>query len=264
MTVTSPRGWLALAATGFLLAVAIIWGILGSLSISTAGQGIILRPGGIVRVAAATGGLVGKVLAAPGDLVLPGDALISVNRPGQAEESRPGGETAQVTRLVTRQPCRVLGVMVKEGDLLQAGDPVMILEPDSGGDNLEAVIYVPAEEAEKIRPGMEVLISPGAVKKEEHGYLRGQVKSVSGYPSTFEGIVREVGSKELAQRLAGGGAPNAVRVSLTRDPGAPSGYSWTNGKGPDMRLSSGVLCQGLIIVSKVRPVSLLFPALAEK
>ncbi|HOV79577.1 MAG TPA: NHLP bacteriocin system secretion protein [Bacillota bacterium] len=264
MAVTSPRGWLALAAAGFLLAAAIVWGTLGSLSISTAGQGIILRPGGIIQAAAMTGGLAGKVLAAPGDLVQPGEVLFSVSRPEQAEEGRPGGETVQVTRLAASQPCRVLDVLVKEGDLLKAGDPVMILEPDSGGESLEAVIYVPAEEGKKIRPGMDALISPASVKKEEHGYLRGQVKSVSGYPSTFEGIVREVGSKELAQRLMGAGAPIAVRVSLTRNPGAPSGYSWTNGKGPDLPVNSGVLCQGSIIVRKVRPVSLLFPALTGR
>ncbi|TEB13181.1 NHLP bacteriocin system secretion protein [Pelotomaculum propionicicum] len=268
MTVTTPRGWLALAAIGFLLAAAIIWGTLGSLSVHVAGQGIILRPGGIVQVAAMTGGQVSEVRVAPGDLVQPGEALISVDRPEQAED-RPAsqgqpGEEAQGSRVVSPRPGRVLDVLVKKGDLLQAGEPVLILEPDAGGEDLEAVIYVPAEEGEKISQGMDALISLSVAKKEEYGYLRGQVKSVAGYPSTFEGVAREVGSKELARQLMGTGAPIAVRVSLTRDPGAPNGYRWTNGQGPDMRINSGILCQGLITVRKVRPIALLFPALAER
>lgn len=91
--------------------------------------------------------------------------------------------------------------------------------------------------------------------------MRGQVKSVAGYPSTFEGVARDVGSKELAQHLMGAGAPIAVRVSLTPDTATPSGYRWTNGQGPDMQLNSGVLCQCYLTVRKVRPITLLFPAL---
>lgn len=269
MTVTTPRGWLALAAIGFLLAAAITWGALGSLSVRVAGQGIILRPGGIVQVAAMTGGLVSEVRVAPGDLVQPGEALISVERPEQAEDRRtsqgqPKEETAQGSRVVSPQPGRVLDVLVKKGDLLQAGEPVLILEPDAGGESLEAVIYVPAEEGKKIRQGMDALISLSVVKKEEYGYLRGQVKSVAGYPSTFEGVAREVGSKELAQHLMGTGTPIAVRVGLMRDPGTPNGYRWTNDLGPDMQINSGILCQGLITVRKVRPITLLFPALADR
>ncbi|NLI14434.1 MAG: HlyD family efflux transporter periplasmic adaptor subunit, partial [Peptococcaceae bacterium] len=162
MTVTTPRGWLALAAIGFLLAAAIIWGTLGSLSVHVAGQGIILRPGGIVQVAAMTGGQVSEVRVAPDDLVQPGEALISVDRPEQAED-RPAsqgqpGEEAQWSRVVSPRPGRVLDVLVKKGDLLQAGEPVLILEPDAGGEDLEAVIYVPAEEGEKISQGMDALI----------------------------------------------------------------------------------------------------------
>lgn len=200
MTVTTPRGWLALAAMGCLLAAAIIWGTLGSLSVRVTGQGIILRPGGIVQVASMTGGLVSEVRVAPGNLVQPGETLIIVDRPeltGQAEDwrrpDRPKGETAATggmrpvagesqrlqeetthgARVVSPQSGRVLDVLVKKGDLLQAGAPVLILEPDGGGESLEAVIYVPVEEGEKIRQGMDAQISPSVVKKEEYGYMRG-------------------------------------------------------------------------------------------
>lgn len=268
MTVTTPRGWLALAALGCLLAAALGWGTLGSLSVRVAGQGIILKPGGVIQVGSLNGGQVGQIRVAAGDLVKQGDVLLNVSEasltgamPAAAELQNSGEKTGRTAQVVSPESGRVLDVLVRKGDLISSETPVVILEPGSGGDNLEALIFVPDEEGNKIRPGMAARISPGVFKKEEFGYIQGTVKSVAGYPSTFESVARDVGSKELAQKLMGSGASIAVRVSLETDPAAPSGYRWTNGRGPDLRLNSGILCQGFITVRQVRPLSMLFPAL---
>ena len=68
MQVTNPRGWLALAAVGSLLAMAIGWGIFGSLSEQVAGGGILLKSGGVFEVVSPAEGRVTDVSVSVGRL----------------------------------------------------------------------------------------------------------------------------------------------------------------------------------------------------
>ncbi|MEM8933678.1 MAG: NHLP bacteriocin system secretion protein, partial [Acidobacteriota bacterium] len=52
MQVTSPKGWIALVAISFLLALSILWGIVGSVPTTADGGGILLRRGGVSELVA--------------------------------------------------------------------------------------------------------------------------------------------------------------------------------------------------------------------
>jgi len=56
------------------------------------------------------------------------------------------------------------------------------------------------------------------------------------------------------------GAPVEIRVALTPDATAPSGYAWSSGAGPPIELSSGTPCEATILVSTQRPIDLVLPA----
>jgi HlyD family secretion protein len=81
MQVTNPRGWLSLGAIGALLAMAIGWGIFGSLSEKVAGGGILLKSGGVFEVVSPGDGRVTDVSVSVGDSVTEGQVVAWIAQP---------------------------------------------------------------------------------------------------------------------------------------------------------------------------------------
>jgi HlyD family secretion protein len=157
---------------------------------------------------------------------------------------------------------RVLELMVDRGDVVNPGTPILSVEVQS--EELMAVLFVPAAAGKQVQPGMTARISPSTVKKEEYGYLVGKVTWVAAFPSTARGMVRLLGNEALVARLMQQGPPIQVNVDLSRDRRTPTGYRWSSSSGPVVKISSGTLADGSVVVRTVRPVAMLFPALREK
>ena len=188
MQVTTPRGWLALAALGCLLITAVILSFIWTIPVTVGGKCILtdLSPG------------------------YPSGASLD-----------PVGQPAQ---------------------------------------ELQAVVYVSLMDGSKVRPGMDVQISPSTVKREEAGFMLGSVTSVGKYPATAQDMFRALGSNELAQAFSVGGiAPIEVRVKLALDPGVAGGYQWSSPRGAGIAIQSGTLCSADIVVDKRRPIELVLP-----
>jgi HlyD family secretion protein len=81
MQVTTPRGWVALAAIGLLLLVGVGWAFEGSLSTKVFGRGILLRSGGVLEVVAPATGRISDVAVAVGDSVTEGQVVAWVAQP---------------------------------------------------------------------------------------------------------------------------------------------------------------------------------------
>lgn len=155
---------------------------------------------------------------------------------------------------------RVLELRVKRGDIVQAGAVICtIAEEREQTDSLEAVVYVPVDQGKKIMPGMEANISPTTVKKEEYGFMMGNVVSVSEYPSSAQGMMLTLGNSELVQQLSGEGAPIEVKVKLVMDRNTPSGYKWSTSLGPSLIIDDGTFCLGEVKVEEKRPISMVVP-----
>jgi len=164
------------------------------------------------------------------------------------------------TKVACSYTGRVLEIMVDVGDFVRPDSTILNLEL-VGKDIklLEAKIYVPAMDGKKIRPGMNAQISPSTVKREEFGFIRGSVISVSEFPATHEGMLRTLNNENLVRMLAGKGAPVEVTVDLIPDSNTLSGYKWSSPKGPPMRVHSGTMCSSNIIVKEQSPISLVIP-----
>lgn len=159
---------------------------------------------------------------------------------------------------------RVLEVKKRRGDLIQPGMELIGVEREGRTvRDLEAVLYVPAEEGKQISPGLEAQISPTIVKKEEYGFIIGRVISVSEYPATAPGMMTTLGSQDLVARLSQGSAPIEVRVELITDSSVVSGYKWSSPKGPPLTIDSGTLCNGTVTVRSQRPIRLVIPAVKK-
>jgi HlyD family secretion protein len=171
-------------------------------------------------------------------------------------------ELAMSGSIVSIYSGRVIELMAGQGDLVQAGTPVVSLEDLSA--NLGAVAFISAGDGKKVQPGMEIRISPATVKREEYGALVGNVRTVSDFPSTEEGINRTLHNNELGQGLAGSGPVIEVFADLQKDPGTFSGYKWSSSKGPPLHVASGTLSSAEIIVGSQHPISLIIPYLKKK
>lgn len=125
---------------------------------------------------------------------------------------------------------------------------------------LQAVIYVPTE-GKRIQTGMPARVSPVTVRREEYGFIVGEVEFVSPQPATPQGMQRTLGNEILVQQLMGSGAPFLVRVHLIEDPDTPSGFRWSSLVGPPQPVESGTTVSVEIVIDEQRPISMVIPLL---
>lgn len=169
------------------------------------------------------------------------------------------GETA---RVVSPHAGRVLELLVDRGDVVSPGTAILNLEVVS--QDLIAVLFVPATAGKRVQPGMTVRVSPSTVKREEFGSILGRVTWVAEYPSTSRGMIRLVGNEALVAKLMQEGPPIQVNVALKLDPSTPSGFRWSSSAGPNLKISSGTLATGDVIVRQEAPINLVIPKVREK
>lgn len=390
LQVTSPRGWLALGALGALILVALVWGVFGSVPTEAAGEGILLREGGVSSLVAAESGQVEEILVAVGDVIekgqvvarvrqeellrqirgsrdkladlrsqfqqllrygeeqkrlrdrdlaqqranlehgieayekeaslardrisvdqqLLGEGLITkqtlitaeqqlTDAQGRLDTARQDLNGLELKRLEAEQQLdqqveerqkaihdleielrehqarlteasgvvsphdgRVLELLVDRGDVVAPGTPILSLEVVS--QELQAVLFVPASAGKRVEAGMAARISPSTVKLEEFGFILGKVTWAAEFPSTERGMTRLLGNAALVARLMKEGPPIQVDVTLERDGSTPTGYRWSSSRGPDLKISSGTLATGTVVVRRERPIAFLIPKIREK
>jgi HlyD family secretion protein len=169
---------------------------------------------------------------------------------------------ARNTRIVSPIAGHVTEVKASVGTVVAAGRPVVSIE--TGGQELELVLFIPPEQGKKVAPGMEVRIEPSTVKKEEFGTLIGHVLDISEFPTSPEGMLAVLGNPELVKLFSAEGAPYAARVGLVADAASPSGYGWSNGKGPLLTLSAGTTAAAEVTVRTRAPITLVLPLLRRE
>lgn len=157
---------------------------------------------------------------------------------------------------------RVLEILADRGDVVSPGSPILSVEVVS--QDLVAVLFVPASSGKKVEPGMPVRVTPSTVKREEYGSILGRVTWVAEFPSTSRGMNRLLGNEALVNKLMAEGPPIQVDVALERDPATPTGFRWSSSQGPSVKISSGTLAQGDVIVREDRPIRLVIPTIREK
>jgi HlyD family secretion protein len=147
------------------------------------------------------------------------------------------------------------------GSRVAAGQPILSIE--GGVTGTELILYLPPDQGKEVAVGMKVWVSPSTVKREEFGTLIGAVAEVSDFPSTPQAMMAVLQNDRLVQAFAPAGAPFASRVVLKHDATTPSGYAWSNGKGPAVTLSSGTVAEGDVTVETRRPISYVIPWLKK-
>jgi hypothetical protein len=248
--VTRPVGWLALLALSLVILSAIAWGIVGRLPVQVAGPGILISTGGIHDVVSPGSGQVVDLLGEAGDVIQAGQVIASI-----------AGQSLAFAPVRSPYAGRIVELKVDNGSQVERGTPLLSVEGlDPGGRvDVVAIIYTAPAEGKKIRPGMEVQVSPSTVRREEYGFMLGQVASVGQFPATPQGMLRVLGNPELVKTLSAASSPIEVRVTLSTDEKTTSGYAWSSQAGPPIRIDSGTLCNAWITLDLRRPISLVLP-----
>ena len=161
------------------------------------------------------------------------------------------------TQVVSQYTGRVIEKTVDRGNLVQANDPVLILEPVS--EQVQAVMFIPPADGKRVKTGMEVRIAPSTVKPEEFGFIVGKVESISSYPSSPIAMKRVLRNDTLVRNLSASNSPIEVVATLEADGQTESGYRWSSSKGPPVKIFSGTLCFSAIVVERRRPIALVIP-----
>jgi HlyD family secretion protein len=154
----------------------------------------------------------------------------------------------------------VIAVSAKRGAMLSPGEEIVSVEPE--GD-VEAVIYVPAGEGNKVHENFTAQISPGGVRVEEWGFLKGEVVWVSDYPVSRQEAVSDLVDEQLAADFLGKSPKVEVRIRLIPDSTTASGYTWTSSKGPNVQIRAGTVCSGNVTVEKKKPISYVIPIIKK-
>jgi len=172
------------------------------------------------------------------------------------------GELETTANVVTPFSGQVVELHAAEGSMVEAGDPVLSIQPES--QQLEVIMYLSSEKAKSVTPGMEAQVSPSIVKREEYGFVRSTVTYVAEFPTTAAAMMRNFQNQSLVQALLGSGPVTEVHLALAPDTTSYSGLRWSSGKGPAIKLSSGTICTALVVVREQKPATLLFPYFKEK
>lgn len=151
---------------------------------------------------------------------------------------------------------RVTEVTVSDGELVTAS--TLILNVESAGRTLQAVVYVPTLHGKQVRPGMRARLAVSTVREEQYGTLAGTVASIAAFPATPQGMAAVLQNPALATSFATSGAPYEARIDLI-PADTPTGYRWTSGRGPAVDLTSGTTLTAKIVVRNDAPINLIIP-----
>jgi HlyD family secretion protein len=185
------------------------------------------------------------------------------------------------SRIVSHVYGQVAQTLIANDDLVKEGSPVVLLHSpraERGGDDpdspYESIVFVPAGEGKKIEVRNSVEVSPATVKREEHGFIRGEVVSVSELPATRLAMEAALAHPELVDNFLKRFSPGVLlRVHIKLDELKPSDvaarvragwedqnpFHWSSSSGPAQPLKTGTMCQAAIVVKKQRLINLILP-----
>ncbi len=156
----------------------------------------------------------------------------------------------------------VSGLNIVEGNMVQQGTTVCRIA--SAEDDQIVVCYVHVAEGKKIKPGMQVVIYPTTVSRQEYGHMEGTVTTVTGYVTSQEEIQNQLGDTSLTQAFIKDGPVVSVNVDIKKDEGTISGYWWSSQKGAAVDVDEGTLVSTDIVIEEKAPITMLIPLLKEQ
>jgi len=158
---------------------------------------------------------------------------------------------------------KVSGLNIVVGSAVNQGSAICRLSQGDISDNV-IVCYVPVTEGRKIYKGMNVIVYPTTVNKQEYGHMEAEVISVDTFVTSAQDIQNQLGEDSLVQTFQQNGAVISVVCELRQDSSTVSGYYWSSKKGKNVALDMGTIVTADVVIEEKAPISMLIPYLKEK
>ncbi len=287
--VTDPMSWMGLAVACVLSFAVILWSIFGAFTEKADGMGLILDSAGVVNIYHVQSGKIKEILVRNGDVVHKGEIIARMEKSANladvqmsiygmelAENDRDAAQRAyehdskqqqvEIERNIYSSYDGIVDeVMVKEGSIVPAGNPICSVRITQDRNELKGVFYIAVDKGKRVKPNMTIRLAPNGVDTTQAGSLLGVVRKVSEYPITSEKVALGVGNAQLSQYILQktGGVVMEIDFDLIRDASSDSGYLWTSVVGKHSPITPGSFCTGYIIIDRQPPIEKVFYKLSQ-
>lgn len=256
IVITSPTLWLSLVGAAGIIIVALLWAIFGRLPVEVDACGIYVNRAGVQTVYAANGGVISEILVTDGAEVKKGD-IIALLDSGEIDAAIQGYAeiTASADGIISN-------ISVSQGSVLGPGSEVAKIRMGDASDRV-VVCYIPIGSGKKIEQGMEVMVYPTTVNKDEYGHMKASVISVDDYITSIESMQKQLGDDQLVEVFLQNGPVVEVVCELERSEDTVSGYYWSSKKGASVAIDAGTIVDVSVITEEKAPITMLIPYLEE-
>jgi HlyD family secretion protein len=147
---------------------------------------------------------------------------------------------------------RVVEIKIGNGVAVGSGTPVLLLEriENTRGD-IEAAIYFPGGEGKLVTAEMSAEVVPDYVKRQEYGFLRARIESVSDYPVSSSALRLLVQNDNLVRELSESRSAIFARARLERN--ESGGFAWSAAAAQSPEVRAGALCRAEVTVRQRPP-----------
>jgi len=159
--------------------------------------------------------------------------------------------TSSLAQITSTVEGHVIELRRRVGDFVRNGEVVAIIEPPAS--TIDPVVYINSANGKRVKQGMEVQVSPSTVRREEYGFMRGEIQVVGEYPVTEEAVKSVTANDQLAKELLQSGTKIEVHVGLIQNSSTASGYAWSSSDGPPFKIEGGTKVSVSVVAAKTSP-----------
>lgn len=156
----------------------------------------------------------------------------------------------------------VADIKVGVGSAVGQGSEIVTIRQKAEEDTI--VCYIPISSGKRVQPGMEVIVTPTTVNRQEYGHMKAEVVTVDDYVTPASSIRSRLGDDMLAQAFTQSGPVIAVTCRLQTDETTASGYWWSNRKGSELYIAEGTLVTVDVVTEEKAPITMLIPYIKDK
>lgn len=169
-------------------------------------------------------------------------------------------------QIIAPQDGVVTNVAVQKGQLVSAGTEMFKIKAQDTGEEAHSgvVCFVPLSDAKKLKPGMQVTITPSTVREQEYGHINAVVAEVAEYNATTTEMQQILGDDLMVSGIQQQQGPSVkVVVTPNTNSATASGFEWSNKNGYDVDITDGTMASLKVIIDEKAPISKLLPYLKD-
>jgi HlyD family secretion protein len=203
LQVTRPRHWLALLAMFLILSAAGVWSVKGTVRTTASGEGLIVRTGGVLNIAAPGNGVVSALHVKVGARIQRGQVVATIAQPSLLERIRMSEQALAESRL---ERSRAVGVRSNASKL-----QVESIRRQQG--NAEREIRELQEQvrlASEQVPVEEQLLAKGLITRQQVLATQQKIVALNAQVQDRQAQIKQLAAQEFAAEAQ----PNEIAAEL--------------------------------------------------